>query len=40
VGPENNIVLSNPAQPVGGAVVRTVSLRLYNIMPNEHAAAT
>jgi hypothetical protein len=36
IGAENNIVLSNPAQPVGGAVVRTVSLWLYNIMPNEH----
>lgn len=36
VGAENNIVLSNPAQPVGGAVVRTLSLWLYNVTPNEH----
>jgi hypothetical protein len=36
VGAENNIVLSNPAQPVGGAVVRSVSLWLYSVTTNEH----
>jgi NTP pyrophosphatase (non-canonical NTP hydrolase) len=36
VGAENNIVLSNPAQPIGGAVVRSVSLWLYQVAPNEH----
>jgi hypothetical protein len=36
VSAEYNIVLSNPAQPIGGAVVRAVSLWLYQVVPNEH----
>lgn len=31
-----NIVLSNPAQPVGAQVVRQMSLWLYQVVPNEH----
>lgn len=33
---EPNIVLSNPAQPVGANVERKMSLWLYQVMPNEH----
>jgi hypothetical protein len=36
VGAESNIVISNPAQPIGGAVRRTLSLWLYQVTPNEH----
>jgi hypothetical protein len=36
IGAENNIVLSNPAQPIGGAIVRSLSLWLYQVAPNEH----
>lgn len=33
---ENNIVLSNPAQPVGANVTRRLSLWLYHVAINEH----
>jgi hypothetical protein len=33
---EANIVLSNPADPVTGTVVRQASLWLYQVLPNEH----
>lgn len=33
---ENNIVLSNPAQPVSSNVTRTLSLWLYQVVINEH----
>jgi hypothetical protein len=33
---ETNIVLSNPAQPVGANVVRRLSLWLYQVVLNEH----
>jgi hypothetical protein len=33
---ENNIVLSNPADPIGASVVRQASLWLYQVLPNEH----
>jgi hypothetical protein len=37
---ENNIVLSNPAQPAGGGAVRSVSLWLYQVAPNEYLRNT
>jgi Pvc16 N-terminal domain len=33
---ENNIVLSNPAQPVGANQTRSLSLWLYQVVINEH----
>ena len=33
---EPNIVMSNPAQPIGANVVRQMSLWLYQVLPNEH----
>src|SRR5687768_15583546 len=33
---ENNIVLSNPAQPVGANATRSLSLWLYQVVINEH----
>lgn len=33
---ENEIVLSNPAQPLPGGVARKISLWLYQVSPNEH----
>jgi uncharacterized protein DUF4255 len=37
---ENNIVLSNPAQPVGANVTRSLSLWLYQVVINEHLRNT
>jgi len=33
---ETNIVLSNPADPIGANVVRQASLWLYQVVPNEY----